>query len=115
VSTFLVRGAPERGRIRSAGTARILSKHLLSGTRNAGEPVAVLEHKMECVAAWTYIPEEGVIACRGCSQVYESTPERRFAADFEAVLTRHMRGMADEGLALISREARTRPRWAASD
>jgi hypothetical protein len=77
-----------------------------------GEPVAVLEHKMECVAAWTYIPEEGVIACRGCSQVYESTPERRFAADFEAILTRHMRWMAEEGLALISCEARTRPRWA---
>ena len=80
-----------------------------------GEPVAVLEHKMECVAAWTYIPEEGVIACRGCSQVYESTPERRFAADFEAILTRHMRGMAEEGLALISREAPTRPRWAVSE
>lgn len=77
--------------------------------------MAVLEHKRECIAAWTYIPEEGVIACGGCAQRYESTPERRFAADFEAILTRHMRGMADEGLALISREARTRPRWSACD
>ena len=77
--------------------------------------MAVLEHKDECVSAWTYIPEEGVIACGGCSQKYESTPERRFAADFEAILTRHMRGMADEGLALLSREARTRPRWAVGE
>jgi hypothetical protein len=76
-------------------------------------PVAVLEHKNECVASWTYIPEEGVIACAGCSQRYASTPERRFAADFEAILGMHMRGMADEGSGLLARQSRTRPRWLA--
>lgn len=75
--------------------------------------MAVLEHRQECVASWTYVPEEGVIVCEGCRQRYASTPERRFAADFEAILTIHMRGMAAEGSAMLAREAHIRPRWSA--
>lgn len=73
--------------------------------------MAVLEHRNECVASWTYIPEQGVIACGGCQQRYAATPERRFAADFEQILTLHMRGMAEEGSALLSRASLVRPRW----
>jgi hypothetical protein len=76
-----------------------------------GAAVAVMEHKNECVAGWTYLATDEVIACTGCGQRYPATPERRFAADFESILTLHMNVMAAEGFTMLARQKPTRPRW----
>lgn len=64
----------------------------------------VLEHGGNCVAAWMDLPLEDAIACPGCHRRYLATPERRFAAEFERILVRHMQRLASEGAAILTGE-----------
>jgi hypothetical protein len=68
--------------------------------------VAVLDHHGECIGRWTLNPAGGVVACRVCRREYPSTPERRFAAAYDVILTGHMHRLATAGAALLAAERR---------
>jgi hypothetical protein len=64
----------------------------------------VLDHQTECVAPWIYVPADGTITCPRCNARYPSTPERLFAAAFDAVLAEHMQRLAQQGAAILAAE-----------
>ena len=70
----------------------------------------VLEHGGNCVATWMDLPLEDAIACPGCHRRYLATPERRFAAEFERILAKHMQRLANEGAAILTGARAAPPR-----